>query len=223
MATLSSGNNRTGSQMKEEKKDDSEKENIWWVLLLTIILWRLVNCWNPTPLPPAITTQFEGYQFSSKKKNVRVWLWLSYECVGFFSCIHSSFLKLVYLKLKFMFMCWCLVSGSNLFCSRLRASVLGEVQLKGAHKLSANQQILVIGRVIQYNCRRDLQSNTFNMCMSLGDRESGKTTLVAKLQGNVDPKKGSGLEYAYIDVRDEYRDGTYFLFHILNFNNNCLL
>lgn len=40
-----------------------------------------------------------------------------------------------------------------------------------------------------------------------GDRESGKTTLVAKLQGNVDPKKGSGLEYAYIDVRDEYRDG----------------
>lgn len=36
-----------------------------------------------------------------------------------------------------------------------------------------------------------------------------KPTLVAKLQGNVDPKKGSGLEYAYIDVRDEYRDGNY--------------
>lgn len=41
----------------------------------------------------------------------------------------------------------------------------------------------------------------------LGDNESGKTTLVAKLQGVEDPKKGSGLEYAYIDVRDEYRDG----------------
>ena len=40
-----------------------------------------------------------------------------------------------------------------------------------------------------------------------GDNESGKTTLVAKLQGNEDPKKGSGLEYVYIDVRDEYRDG----------------
>ena len=40
-----------------------------------------------------------------------------------------------------------------------------------------------------------------------GDNESGKTTLVAKLQCNEDPKKGSGLEYAYIDVRDEYRDG----------------
>jgi GTPase SAR1 family protein len=42
-----------------------------------------------------------------------------------------------------------------------------------------------------------------------GDKESGKTTLIAKLQGNEDPKKGSGLEYGYIDVRDEYRDGMY--------------
>lgn len=41
----------------------------------------------------------------------------------------------------------------------------------------------------------------------LGDNESGKTTLVAKLQGVENPKKGSGLEYAYIDVRDDYRDG----------------
>lgn len=40
-----------------------------------------------------------------------------------------------------------------------------------------------------------------------GDNESGKTTLIAKLQGVEDPKKGSGLEYAYIDVRDDYRDG----------------
>ena len=42
----------------------------------------------------------------------------------------------------------------------------------------------------------------------LGDKESGKTTLIAKLQGNEDPKKGAGLEYGYIDVRDEYRDGN---------------
>lgn len=41
----------------------------------------------------------------------------------------------------------------------------------------------------------------------LGDNETGKTTLIAKLQGVEDPKKGSALEYAYIDVRDEYRDG----------------
>ncbi len=40
----------------------------------------------------------------------------------------------------------------------------------------------------------------------VGDNASGKTSLIAKLQGVEDPKKGSGLEYAYIDVRDEYRD-----------------
>ena len=40
-----------------------------------------------------------------------------------------------------------------------------------------------------------------------GDKESGKTTLIAKLQANEDPKKGGGLDYGYIDVRDEYRDG----------------
>lgn len=43
----------------------------------------------------------------------------------------------------------------------------------------------------------------------IGDNESGKTTLIAKLQGVEDPKKGSGLEFAYIDVRDDYRDGWY--------------
>lgn len=41
----------------------------------------------------------------------------------------------------------------------------------------------------------------------LGDNATGKTTLVAKLQGVENPKKGSGLEYAYIDVKDDYRDG----------------
>ena len=51
-----------------------------------------------------------------------------------------------------------------------------------------------------------------------GDKESGKTTLIAKLQANEDPKKGAGLEYGYIDVRDEYRDGK----SILNFSSNQL-
>lgn len=41
----------------------------------------------------------------------------------------------------------------------------------------------------------------------VGDNECGKTTLIAKLQGVEEPKKGSGLEYYYIDVQDEYRDG----------------
>ena len=93
-----------------------------------------------------------------------------------------------------------------------RASVLSEVQLKGTHKLSSNKLILVIGMLTfcTENSYLYFQEKYFYLHFSpLGDRESGKTTLVAKLQGNVDPKKGSGLEYAYIDVRDEYRDGKF--------------
>ncbi|XP_063239700.1 cytoplasmic dynein 1 light intermediate chain 2 [Bacillus rossius redtenbacheri] len=65
----------------------------------------------------------------------------------------------------------------------LWSSILGEVQSRSSNKLPSCKSVVV-----------------------LGDNESGKTTLVAKLQGVEDPKKGSGLEFAYIDVRDEYRD-----------------
>ncbi|XP_065352686.1 cytoplasmic dynein 1 light intermediate chain 2 isoform X3 [Cloeon dipterum] len=65
----------------------------------------------------------------------------------------------------------------------LWAAILSEVQSRGNTKLPTTKSVLV-----------------------LGENESGKTTLIAKLQGVEDPKKGSGLEYAYIDVRDEYRD-----------------
>lgn len=75
---------------------------------------------------------------------------------------------------------------SNQICYPLlpRSEILGEVQKQGSTKLPSNKSVLV-----------------------LGDNASGKTTLIAKLQGVEDPKKGFGLEYAYIDVRDEYRDG----------------
>ena len=65
----------------------------------------------------------------------------------------------------------------------LWSALLGEVQTSRSSQLPSSKSLLV-----------------------LGDKESGKTTLIAKLQGNEDPKKGSGLEYGYIDVRDEYRD-----------------
>ncbi|CAH1155511.1 unnamed protein product [Phaedon cochleariae] len=65
----------------------------------------------------------------------------------------------------------------------LWSQILNEVQKHGNPKLSPHKQILV-----------------------LGDNESGKTTMVAKLQGIENSSKGSGLEYAYIDVRDDYRD-----------------
>jgi GTPase SAR1 family protein len=78
------------------------------------------------------------------------------------------------------------ISYQNYNC---RSEILGEVQKQGTTKLPSNKNLLV-----------------------LGDNSSGKTSLIAKLQGVEDPKKGSGLEYAYIDVRDEYRDGKLTLF-----------
>ncbi len=59
---------------------------------------------------------------------------------------------------------------------------------------------------------RDVKSSTkkapaAKSLIVLGDNESGRTTLVAKLQGNDDPKRGAGLEYHYIDVKDDDRDG----------------
>ncbi|XP_071959273.1 cytoplasmic dynein 1 light intermediate chain 2-like [Antedon mediterranea] len=62
-------------------------------------------------------------------------------------------------------------------------SILGEVSSHSSSKLPTNKSIIV-----------------------LGDDESGKTSMAARLEGNEDPKKGSGLEYTYIDVRDEDRD-----------------
>ncbi len=53
-----------------------------------------------------------------------------------------------------------------------------------------------------------------------GENESGKTTLMARLQGAEDPRRGYGLEYQYIDVKDDYRDGT---FKIYPFSILCFL
>ena len=64
---------------------------------------------------------------------------------------------------------------------------------------------------------RDVKSSTKKAPASkslvlLGDNEIGRTTLIAKLQGTDDPKRGAGLEYHYIDVRDDDRDGILFSF-----------
>jgi len=45
-----------------------------------------------------------------------------------------------------------------------------------------------------------------------GDNESGKSTLVSKLQGVEDQKTGSALEFTYVTVKDEYRDGVFIHF-----------
>lgn len=46
-----------------------------------------------------------------------------------------------------------------------------------------------------------------------GDDCSGKTSLITKLRspGDDEIKKGSGLEFAYVSVHDEERDGLYFI------------
>lgn len=79
-------------------------------------------------------------------------------------------------------------------CYSFRSAILEEVQNQGNTKLPSNKNVLV-----------------------LGDNETGKTTLIAKLQGVEDPKKGSALEYAYIDVRDEYRDGKFVCLSVTHF------
>jgi dynein light intermediate chain 1 len=42
----------------------------------------------------------------------------------------------------------------------------------------------------------------------LGDNESGRTTLISRLKGVENVRKGIGLEYHYIEIRDEDRDGN---------------
>jgi len=54
---------------------------------------------------------------------------------------------------------------------------------------------------VQVNSNKGLPSS--KNFLVLGDRLSGKTTLVAKLQGVEEPKKGSGLEYGYMEIRDD--------------------
>lgn len=44
--------------------------------------------------------------------------------------------------------------------------------------------------------------------MCLGEVGSGKTTLVAKLQGIEEYMKGRGLEYLYFSVHDDDIDGN---------------
>ncbi|KAG7482325.1 hypothetical protein JOB18_018766 [Solea senegalensis] len=68
--------------------------------------------------------------------------------------------------------------GQNLW-----SSILSEVSTRSSSKLPAGKNILVFG-----------------------DHGSGKTTLMAKLQGTDHNKKGRGLEYLYINVQDEDRD-----------------
>ncbi|XP_048886721.1 cytoplasmic dynein 1 light intermediate chain 2 isoform X2 [Brienomyrus brachyistius] len=68
--------------------------------------------------------------------------------------------------------------GQNLW-----SSILSEVSTRSSSKLPSGKNILVFG-----------------------EDGSGKTTIMAKLQGTEHIKKGRGLEYLYLSVHDEDRD-----------------
>uniref|UniRef100_A0A8C9RTE7 Dynein light intermediate chain n=1 Tax=Scleropages formosus TaxID=113540 RepID=A0A8C9RTE7_SCLFO len=63
------------------------------------------------------------------------------------------------------------------------SSILSEVSTRSRSKLPSGKNILVFG-----------------------EHGSGKTTIMAKLQGTEHVKKGKGLEYLYLSVHDEDRD-----------------
>ncbi|XP_053556364.1 cytoplasmic dynein 1 light intermediate chain 2 [Bombina bombina] len=65
----------------------------------------------------------------------------------------------------------------------LWSSILSEVSTRASSKLPSGRNILVFG-----------------------EDGSGKTTLMAKLQGADHNKKGRGLEYLYVSINDEDRD-----------------
>ena len=64
-----------------------------------------------------------------------------------------------------------------------------------------------------YKCQDSLSLPRINGTLFLiyilfvGEDGSGKTTLMTKLQGAEHGKKGRGLEYLYLSVHDEDRDG----------------
>uniref|UniRef100_A0A8C4RAL2 Dynein light intermediate chain n=1 Tax=Eptatretus burgeri TaxID=7764 RepID=A0A8C4RAL2_EPTBU len=62
-------------------------------------------------------------------------------------------------------------------------SILGEVSTRSSSKLPGDRNVLL-----------------------LGEDGSGKTTLVARLNGTTEAHKGRGLEYRYLNVHDEDRD-----------------
>lgn len=59
--------------------------------------------------------------------------------------------------------------------------------------------------------------------MCVGEVGSGKTTLVAKLQGVEDFLKGRGLEYLYFSVHDDDIDGNQSQLSFDLLHHHCLL
>lgn len=96
---------------------------------------------------------------------------------------------------------------------------MSDVSSSASRKLPSNKSIVLLG------------SSSVNFLLSFGVYflyllrlikslfsgydGSGKTTLISKLRGKEDEiSKGHGLEYTYLDVHDEERDGMKLLKHL---------
>ena len=62
--------------------------------------------------------------------------------------------------------------------------------------------------------------NWFSVHVFLGEVGSGKTTLVAKLQGVEEFMKGRGLEYLYFSVHDDDIDGNQLPYAVHEINDH---
>lgn len=58
----------------------------------------------------------------------------------------------------------------------------------------------------------NLYCNFKDLSFFTGEDGAGKTSLIRKIQGIEEYKKGRGLEYLYLNVHDEDRDGECRLF-----------
>ncbi|KFD52951.1 hypothetical protein M514_06261 [Trichuris suis] len=59
---------------------------------------------------------------------------------------------------------------------------------------------------VQYRSMNNLPNGSV---LVLGDNNCGKTSLLARLQGIDDPKKGAGLEYHVLEINPDYKNGSY--------------
>ena len=91
------------------------------------------------------------------------------------------------------------------------SSILQQVQHSSTNKLPSDKAILILGMILHIFLGIFFIFSyiyLFLLCLSFstGDNDSGKTSLIARMQGSNNTSKGSGLEYQYMIVRDEYRD-----------------
>lgn len=62
--------------------------------------------------------------------------------------------------------------------------------------------------MVHIRIKTDFFSSFFKI-IYLGEDGAGKTSLIRKIQGIEEYKKGRGLEYLYLNVHDEDRDGKW--------------